>query len=57
MSRNVVALCTATNSWNILSSVRIKDINVMTEGRSFFEQPVKMMKGHKITLERLHMVK
>ena len=57
MSRNVVALCRPTNSWNILSSVRIKDINVMTEGRSFFEQPVKMMKGHKITLERLHMVK
>ena len=57
MSRNVVALCRPTNSWNILSSVGIKDLNVMTEGRSFFEQPVKMMNEHKITLERLHMVK
>ena len=37
--------------------VKIKDYNVMTNGRNFFDQPIKSDLKDMITLERLEQVK
>ena len=38
-------------------TVKIKDYNVIIDGRIFFDQPVKIDLKHMITLERLQQVK
>ena len=40
-----------------LLTVKIKDYNVIIDGRIFFDQPVKIDLKHMITLERLQQVK
>ena len=37
--------------------VKIKDYNIIIDGRIFFDQPVKIDLKHMITLERLQQVK
>ena len=40
-----------------LLTVKIKDYNVIIDGRIFFDQPVKIDLKHMITLERLQQAK
>ena len=40
-----------------LPTVEGKDRNTMTDGRNFFDQPIKMIPRHMIILERLQLDK
>ena len=42
---------------HFLPKVEIKDYNVMTDRKFFLDQPVKMIKEHMITFEKLQKVK
>ena len=41
----------------LLSKVEKKDYNVMIDEQNLFDQPVKKIKGHMITFEKLQQVK
>ena len=40
-----------------LPNVEIKDYNIMINGKNFFDQPIKILKQHRKTLEKLLLVK